>query len=193
MHGGALRVAPDERPLADSRPFLILAGLAAIAIGGLIAAMLRHPGMPAIIADDYMRVAGGLIELERETSVPSDLSSALAIADPGLMVPDLGDERYRLAGGTRLTRAGQPAVLAVYHNPRRDLLVYHAWRGEFEHMPATGDVRERAGRTFHVHQKSTSTLVFWREGGVVRVVTSSLPTEQVVSLAVAAAAGATGA
>lgn len=188
MHSGV----PDpsfhgERPLANPRPFAILAGVAAIAVGVLVASMLRHPGMPAVIANDYMRVAGGLVTLERQTDSPAQLASEFVDGGPALPVPDLSKEGYRLDGATEIRRAGEPAILAVYHNDLRDLLVYHAWRGDFGKMPATSDVREQSGRTFLVHRKSTNTLVFWRDAGVVRVVTSSLPTEQVVKLAMAAA------
>ena len=44
-------------------------------------------------------------------------------------------------------------------------------------------MREQHGRRYFVHRKSTNVLVFWQDGSRVDVLTSSLPAEQVVALA----------
>jgi hypothetical protein len=178
-------VPPDERPLADPRPFLVLAGIAATAIAVLVVLLLRSPGVPALVAEDYMRVAGGLI-VPPPTS-PSGLSAAVSPPGALLPVPELDAEGYALAGGQSHQLDGSSGLLAVYYNRRRDLLVYQVWPGSTESLPQTRDVRELDDRRFFVHQKATTTLVFWQQDGLVRVVASSLPTEQVVKIAVAAA------
>ena len=83
---------------------------------------------------------------------------------------------------------GRPGIIAIYRNRSLDLLVVHAYRGSVSELPGTPEVREDRGRAYTVHRKSTNILVFWQEGPVVMVLTSSLPVEQVVKLAFAAAA-----
>jgi hypothetical protein len=179
--------AADGRPLANPRPFLILAGLGLAAIVVLVVLLLRPPGIPALVAEDYMDVAGGLIVAEPHRG-PAELSSAVSSTGVGpLPVPNLEREGYALAGGRRHELDGRVGLLAVYHNNLQDLLVYEVWEGSTEDLPDTRDIRDTSDHQFLVHQKSTMTLVFWQDGPLVRVVASSLPTEQVVALATAAA------
>ncbi|HEX6209904.1 MAG TPA: hypothetical protein VF136_03950 [Methylomirabilota bacterium] len=185
--------APDAtRPLADPRPFLVLLAVALVAIGGLIWSLFRDPGLPAYVAEDYMRVAGGIVVAEHRTDDPAALSATLAreLPGPAIAVPDLSASGYVLEGGRVYEVAGHPGVLAIYHNDLRDLLVYQAWHGSVDELPPTRDVRLRPHRTCYVFQKSTSTLVFWQDGPVVRVLTAGLPTEHVVKIAVQEAAPA---
>jgi hypothetical protein len=68
-----------------------------------------------------------------------------------------------------------------------DLLVAHAYYGTISDLPGPPEVRQANGRRFVLQRKATNILAFWQEGPVVMVVTSSLPVEQVVKLAVQAA------
>ena len=74
-------------------------------------------------------------------------------------------------------------TVAIYRNGDQDLVVWHQFLGTTADLPDTNDVREQHGRRYFVHRKSTNVLVFWQDGSRVDVLTSSLPTEQVVALA----------
>lgn len=181
--------APETRPLASARPFLVVAAIGAIAIGGLVWSLLQDPGIPAMVAEDYMQVAGGIVGPVHRTAGADALSALLAQELPGssVAVPDLTGAGFRLDGGRVHPVGDRPGVLAIYHDDRRDLLVYHGWRGSTGALPPADDTREYTNRTYLVYQKSSTTLVFWQDGNTVRVLTAGLPTEHVVKVALSLA------
>lgn len=177
------------RPLAEARPFVIVAALGALAVGVVVVLLLRDPGMPAHVNEDYMRVAGQVLRVELPLTDAPALSAALRDHFPHpVIVPALADLRYELDGGAMSALGGRPAAVAIFHNDRRDLLVWHAYEGQVSELPMTADVREQDGRLYYLHRKTTNTLVFWQDGPVVLCVTSSLPSEQVYEIALKAAA-----
>lgn len=178
------------RPLAEPRPFLIVAGFGVAALLILAVLMFRDPGMPAHVNEDYMRVAGRVLRADLPLQEPAALSAALRdrFAQP-VDVPALAGVQYTLEGGTVTALGRRPAALAIFHSDRRDLLVWHAYEGTVTDLPATADVRERDGRQYFVHRKATNTLVFWQNGPLVECVTSGLPSEQVFQVALTAAGG----
>jgi anti-sigma factor RsiW len=164
--------------------------LGAVAIAGAVASILRHPGIPALIAEDYMRVAGGVLVADVQAADPEVLARSLRARQASLAarVPALRDAGYELAGGAVHPIAGRPGIIGIYRNRALDLLVFHAYQGSASELPGTPEVRENRGRVYTLQRKSTNILVFWQEGPVVMVLTSTLPVEQVVKLAFAAAA-----
>jgi anti-sigma factor RsiW len=182
--------APPVRPLVEPGPVLFVGSIGLLAILGLVISMFRHPGTPAEVALDYSRVAGGVLVPDVKEADPNALTSALESRQPGLAarVPDLTAAGYHLRGGAVHEMAGQPGVVAVYHNDLQDLLVWHAYRGQVTDLPETSDVRKHEGRRYYVHRKSADILVFWQDGPRVLVITSSLPVEQVVKIAYQATA-----
>ena len=177
----------SERPLAGARPFLVLAGIGGLAIFILVLAMLRDPGMPAHVQEDYLRVAGGL--LRPEIPLPEVDSLSVQLRDRfghSVRVPALAAHRFTLEGGAISEPGGTPAAVAIYHSHLRDLLVWHAYAGSVSSLPETNDVRERDGREYFVHRKATNTLVFWQNGPLVEVITCGLPSEQVFNIALTA-------
>lgn len=180
---------PATRPLVEPGPVIVVAAIGLIAIAGLIVSLFRHPGVPAVVAEDYTRVAGGVLAPEVRGADAAALTAALAARQPGLdaRVPDLSGAGYRLAGGAVHAMAGQPGVVAIYRNDLQDLLVFHAFEGHVSDLPNTTDVRKHEGRRYYVHRKAADILVFWQDGPRVLVVTSSLPAEQVLKLAYEAA------
>jgi hypothetical protein len=177
----------EERPLAHPGPFLVIAGLGLIAVVGLVLSFWRDPGLPAHVAEGYMRVAGGLVPPTADGPDPIPVARVLSSAGPGpVRVPDLSAAGFTLTGGAVVTLGDQPAAVAIYQDARRDLLVWHALPGTLDALPPSADVRDAGGRRFVVHYKATLTLVFWQEGPMLAVVTASLPAEQVVAAAAAA-------
>lgn len=179
----------NVRPLAEARPFIIVGTLGAIAVGIVLVMLFVDPGMPAHVNEDYMRVAGRVLQVELPLADPQALSAALRERFPRpVTVPSLADLQYALDGGALSDLGGRPAVVAIFHNDRRDLLVWHAYEGQVSELPSTPDVRDRDGQRYYVHRKTTNTLVFWQNGPIVECVTSSLPSEQVFEIALKVAA-----
>jgi anti-sigma factor RsiW len=187
---GRLPVDPPTRPLASSRPILFVVLVGAAAIAAAIASILRHPGIPALIAEDYMRVAGGVLVPDVRATDPFALAESLRARQASLAarVPALTDAGYELAGGAVRPIDDRPGIIAIYRNRPLDLVVFHAYHGRVSELLGTPEVREDRGRVYAVHRKSTNILVFWQEGPIVMVLTSSLPVEQVLKLAYTAAA-----
>ena len=177
------------RPLANPAPILIVLAVGAIAIIVAIASVLRQPAVPAVISEDYTRVAGSLLALEVRNTDPSIVARALSSRQTSLPVrlPSLRDAGYTLEGGAIRTMSARPGVIAIYRNRAMDLLVAHAYQGTLSELPGPPEIRRADGRQFIIHRKATNILVFWQDGPVVRVVTSSLPIEQVIRLALRAA------
>jgi anti-sigma factor RsiW len=167
--------------------------LGGVAIGVAIASILRHPETPALIAEDYMRVAGGLLVPDVQVDDPDTLARSLQARQASLAarVPALTDAGYELAGGAVRPIDDRPGIITVYRNRSLDLLVLHTYQGSVSELPVAAEVREHRGRVYSLHRKSTNILVFWQEGPVVMALTSTLPVEQVMKLAFAAAGGAT--
>jgi hypothetical protein len=179
----------SSRPLASPGPILILVVIGTLAAIATIASILRHPSAPAVISEDYSRVAARLLLPDVRASDPSKVASALVARQPSLTVrlPSLSEAGYTLEGGAIRTMAGAPGVVAIYRNKAMDLVVAHAYQGVLSDLPGPPEVRQAEGHRFVIQRKATNTLVFWQDGSTVMVVTSSLPLEQVVRLASRAA------
>jgi len=178
-------VEPEaERPLAQPGPFLAVTGIGVLAVLGLVLSLFRDPGLPAHIAESYMRVAGGLVTPDRRMHDAPALATALADAAPGqVRVPSLEASGFRLDGGGHLSLGGQPAAFAIYHNAQRELVVWHAVTADVTTLPATPDVRDDQGRRYFLHHKATTIIATWQEGPRVAAITSTLPADQVMALA----------
>jgi hypothetical protein len=187
---------PSARPLATPGPILIVVGIGALAAIATLASIVRQPTVPAVISEDYSRVAARLLLPEVRDADPSRLARALTGRQGSLVVrlPSLSDAGYILEGGAIRTMLGRPGVVAIYHNRALDLVVAHAYQGALSELPGPPEIRQTEHRHLVLHRKATNILVFWQVGPTVMVITSSLPVEQVVRLAVTAArsVGSTG-
>jgi hypothetical protein len=176
---------PATRPLNAPGLFVGVAIFGAAALGILAFTMLRRPQIPAVISLDYTEVAGSVIVADIARHEPRALADALAAKQSGahFSVPDLSPTGFTLDGGTPRAVIGHAGILAIYRNALQDLVVWQQFDGSIDELPSTSDIRDRAGRKYFVHRKSTNVLVFWQDGSRVNVITSSLPSEQVVALA----------
>ena len=178
-----------ERPLANPGPILVVAGIGIICVVGLVLSLFRDPGLPAYVEESYMRVAGSLVTVDYPVRNALGLAATLSQAAPGsVRVPALDSQGYDLDGGTHVTLGGAPAALAIYHNTLRDLVVWHGVTASIEELPPAPDLRVVAGRRYYVHYKASTTIAFWQEGPILMSITSALPAEQVMAIAVAASA-----
>ena len=138
-----------------------------------------------------MRVAGGLTSPSIATGDAGQLSARLSDGAAGpVRVPALDTLGYRLDGGGHVSLGDQPAAVAIYHDERRDLVVWHAVAGDVGSLPSTTDVRDHEGRRFYLHHKASTIVAAWQEGALIASVTSTLPSDQVMAIARGAAAGA---
>ncbi len=178
----------EKRPLNAPGLFVGMAIVGATAIAILVYTMVRTPQIPAIVSLDYTKVAGSVLVVEERQTDARALQAALARRQPGLdvSVPDLSAAGFVLEGGSVHPLIGRSGVVAIYRNALQDLVVWHQFTGSTADLPDTTDVREQHGRRYFVHRKSTNVLVFWQDGSRVDVLTSSLPAERVVALALAA-------
>jgi anti-sigma factor RsiW len=176
---------PGSRPLNAPGLFVGVAVFGALAIAVLAYTMLRTPQIPAVISLDYTRVAGSVLKADDQRSDSGALAASLSarLAGAAVRVPDLSAAGFALDGGSVRELLGRPGIVAIYHNTLQDLVVWHQFAGSVDDLPSTTDVRERQGRRYFVHRKSTNVLVFWQDGSRLDVLTSSLPAEQVVALA----------
>lgn len=177
------------RPLASPGPILVVVTIAALAMIVAVASIVRRPAVPAVISEDYSRVAGSLLLPDVRESDPAALARALSRRQSSLALrlPRLRSAGYTLEGGAVRPMSNQPGVVAMYRNRALDLLVVHAYQGSLSELPAQPEVRQVGGRRFVLQRKATNILVFWQDGPVVMVITSSLPVEQVIKLATQAA------
>ena len=179
--------AQPSRPLVEPLPFLIVAGVGVTAIVFVLISTFRSLPIPAIVSEDFTRVAGAVLGAEIRESDPELLSSILVARQPAVAarVPDLRPRGFALVGGSVREVDGQPGVLAIYRDGLQELLVWQAYLGRLRDLPGTGDVRDHEGRRYVVHRKASHILVFWQDGPNVQVLTGSLPAEQVVTVAYA--------
>ena len=182
-------LASEARPLARPGPFVVLAAIGAIAVAGLALSLLRDPGLPAHVSALYMRVAGGLVVPAAPTRDAATLAQQLSAAAPGAVrVPALDGAGWTLDGGTHAVLGGGAAAIAIYRNSAGEYLVWYAVDADAGGLPETADVRALDGRTYFVHYKATTTLVFWQEGPRLAGLVASLPAEHVMAVARVAAA-----
>jgi len=180
--------APPSRPLVEPLPFIIIGGIGLTAIAAVVISLFRPLPIPAIVSQDFTKVAGAVLNVEVAQSDPGLLTSSLADREPsvaGMHVPDLRRRGFSLLGGRARDVRGRPGVLAIYRSSMQELAVWQAYVGQLADLPATTDVRDHGGRHYVVHRKASHILVFWQQGPHVQVITASLPAEQVVSLAYA--------
>lgn len=177
------------RPLASPGPILIVVAIGAIAVILAIASILKRPAVPAVVSEDYSRVAARLLVPEVSGADAVAVARALNRRQPSIAVrlPSLEEAGYALDGGAVRQMSGKPGVVAIYRNRRMDFLVTHVYEGAVSELPGPPEVRQVDDRRFVIQRKSSNILVFWQHGPLVMVVTSSLPIEQVIKLASAAA------
>ena len=167
--------APPSRPLVEPLPFIIVGGIGLTAIAAMVISLFRPLPIPAIVSQDFMKVAGAVVNVDVTQSDPGLLTASLADREPsvgGVHVPDLRSRGFSLLGGRTREIRGSPGVLAVYRNSMQELLVWQAYVGQLTDLPVTTDVRDHGGRHYVVHRKASHILVFWQQGSHVQVITA---------------------
>ena len=177
------------RPAAWQRRTWIAVALAAAAV--LVGSVLLRDTatLPERAASDFRAFDTGTSPLAIESADPKVVEAWFAVNGAPFVtrVIDLGMMQYRLAGG-RVHRLGtNTSALFAYRGPGDVALVCQMYEGRMADLPPAADVREHNGIAFSVYRVGTVTVVFWQEGGVVCVLASSMPLEEVVQLAFAKA------
>jgi anti-sigma factor RsiW len=171
------------------RHALIAGALAAAAL--LVVFLPGHEAEPLTIAviDDFRAYDEGRERLDFESADPKAVEAYFARngIDFPTHVYDLGMMNYRLAGGSVKRLDGRASAMFAYRDADNVAVVCQMYEGNVRDLPATDDVRQHNGFTFHVYRSGNTTLVFWQEDGIVCVLASDAPMETVVRLAFAKA------
>lgn len=187
--GGRRRPAaePSRTPVAWALP--LAAGLL-LAVAGLYWAM-RTTTVAEPIAEAFAQFGEltGVRETWRAARVesPRELEQRWRAAGLGFptRVLDLSMSGYVLAGG-RATRLGdRPAALAIYRGPSGIVTcwMFDGRDRREEDFPEAVDVHEANGFRFHVFERQGITVVVWREGDVLCVLSARMSRDDVVELA----------
>lgn len=190
---------PLELPSSASSPgrpsrrvFGQLAAAAAVvlAVGGGWAIRRWWVGdLVSVVENDYRRFLVGALRVDMPESDAAALDQRFG--EKGLpfraRVFDLGMMEYRLTGGAVHRVGDQPSAMFAYRGPTGEDVLCQMFLGRATDASATSDVRDNNDIRFFVHRRGEVTLVFWQEGEVVCVLTSSAPLETVVQLAFAKA------
>lgn len=166
----------------------VAAALAAAAVI-VVFARGRESPLPALVTADFVAYDTRATRLAFESGDTKAVEAYFArngVAFP-THVYDLGMMSYRLAGGSVTRLGGRTSALFAYEGPDDTSLVCQMYEGTVAELPATNDVRQHNGFTFHVYRSGNVTMVFWQEDGVVCVLASDAPMEAVVQLAFAKA------
>lgn len=145
--------------------------------------------LPSAVAADFAAYENGTTNLEFVSSDSKAVEAYFARSGVRFTthVYDLAMMNYRLAGGRVNRLDGRASALFTYLGPDDTALVCQMYEGSVRDLPRTDDVREHNGFMFYVYRSANVTLVFWQEDGVVCVLASDAPTENVVQLAFAKA------
>lgn len=182
--------APTPRSTRHRFRYRVVVGLAVAA--ALIALLVLPSGkqdLPAAVAHDFARYRAAQFALDLQTGDPATLERFFAQRGMGFTtrVFDLAMMRYRLAGGRAHQLAGRPSALFVYVGPDAMPVICEMYRGTLAELPRASEQRVHDGVTFRIYRMKGLTLVFWREGAVVCVLSSAGESEAVVQLAYAKA------
>jgi anti-sigma factor RsiW len=172
------------------RRWLLLGVTAAVVVLGALTVFLARPKpLPERIARDYSEFRAGRLPLQFETQDAAALDRFFV--DRGLRfrtrVLDLAMMRYRLLGGAVLDESARKRAFFVYRAADGRLLACQMYEGRVSDLRAPKSVRRHGDFTFLVFHANDQTQVFWQEGDVVCVLTSDIPSEEVVQLAFAKA------
>jgi len=145
--------------------------------------------LPLAVARDFEAYRSGELTLDHVS--PNTASVQDFFAGRGLgfetRVFDLAMMGYSTVGGTVVTRGGTRSALFVYAREDGRPVICQMFPGRVETLPAGAERRAHDGIDFFVYEREGVTVVFWQEGGVVCVLASDIPREELVQLASAKA------
>lgn len=177
------RLTTGDRPLY-SRRWLIGLGAGAAAAAATFLFWRRSPGQPESVAETTIAYRLGRLPLTIALTDAEALGAELT-ARVGFQarVFDLGMMGYTIRGGRVHDVAGARSAMWVYTGAAGEL-VCQMYLGRVADLPPAAEVRSARGFTFHVYHAARETQVFWQEGSVVCVLSSNLPPEDVIGLAI---------
>jgi anti-sigma factor RsiW len=172
-----------------TRRVWIVGALAAAALLAVFLRSRKSPSLPSLVASDFAAYQSGTLKLDYESADPKAVETHFARNGVRFAthVYDLGMMNYRLAGGRVHRLDGRTSALFAYRGPGDSSLVCQMYEGTATELPPTDDVREHNRFTFYVYRSGNVTTVFWQEDGVMCVLSSDAPLEDVVQLAFAKA------
>ena len=164
---------------------MIAGGIVALlALAVLVVVLTRDPGTASRLAAHYVSVMAGDLAPVIALDDPGVLSAALARAGAGF-TPRIAslEPQFSLLGGAVHELEGRPIAAWFYRDARADTLLAEAFTGTVDLLGEPDDVRRDREPALHIVRKTSQTLVYWQEGGVVYVLIATLPGERTVTLA----------
>lgn len=163
--------------------------IAAVALLTVFLRSHKSLPLPSLVASDFSAYQTGTLRLDYESADPKAVEAHFARSGVRFSthVYDLGMMNYRLVGGRVHRLDGRTSALFAYRGPGDSSLVCQMYEGSATELPPTDDVREHNRFTFYVYRSGKVTTVFWQEDGVMCVLSSDAPLEDVVQLAFAKA------
>ncbi len=169
----------------------VLAWAAAIVVMAALGAayFLKQPKFLDVVARDFRDYQHQKLALELKTGDTKEMETFFTSHGVAFntRVFDLGMMNYQLVGGRVQQFRRQPTALFVYRGPANQILHCRMYAGTVAELPVGAVERENKGIKFHIYQAGGLTMVFWQEGTVVCVLSSDIPSEEVVQLAFAKA------
>ena len=182
--------APADEPATSAAPGWPWWAVAGVAATILLAAVLWWRP-----ATDLPTAAAAHVRAHnaRQLAMTSDATAAdvvqgyLAqrVAFP-VRVFDLGMMGYTIAGASVLELGERSAAAWIYRNEAGSLLC-EMFLGRLEELPPADETRTANDITFRIYHRDGGTQVFWAEGDVLCVLASTLPSDDVIQLAIAKA------
>jgi anti-sigma factor RsiW len=182
--------APARRGAFPWRPALAFGGVLALVAAALLLWRGRTPhDLPSTVAKDFVDYERGRLPLELKTSEPRRLEEFFAGRAIGFEthVYDLAMMKFDVVGGRVQDLGGRPTAFFVYQGPGGKILICDMFRGTITELPRGAAIRRHNRIDFHVYQREGLTMVFWREGDVICVLTARGDPEEVIQLAFAKA------
>lgn len=183
--------SPRSRPARFPWSALLAAAVAAAMLAAALLVWRGRPGrdLPSLVAKDFVDYEAGALPLEIRTSDIRKLEGFFAARRLGFEthVFDLAMMKFQVAGGRVRDLGGRPVSFFVYQGPAGRILVCDMFRGQIAELPQRAALRQHNGIDFHVYERDGVTMVFWKEGPVICVLTARGDPEEVIQLAFAKA------
>ena len=172
--------------LTGWRPLVLIAATLLLA-AGLYFASRPSADLPSNAAAHVSALQSKRLTLENSSTDAEVLQAYLGQRFSfRVRVFDLAMMGYTIGGGGVLDLGGHPAAAWVYRGAN-GLLLCEMFVAGLEDLPQPEETRVANDFTFYIYHRDGGTQVFWEEGDVLCVLSSTLPANEVIDLALAKA------
>lgn len=172
--------------LTGWRPLVLVAATLLLA-AGLYFASRPSADLPSNAAAHVSALQAQRLTLDNSSADADVLQDYLAQrVSFRVRVFDLAMMGYTIDGGGVLDLGGHRVAAWVYRGPN-GLLLCEMFVADLDDLPPPEETRVTNDFTFYIYHRDGGTQVFWEEGDVLCVLSSTLPANEVIDLALAKA------